>query len=38
MTPREMAQAIPPAYTEHIGHYLLTAVENRDRTGEPLRW
>jgi DNA (cytosine-5)-methyltransferase 1 len=26
MTWRELAQAIPPAYTEHIGHYLLAAV------------
>jgi DNA (cytosine-5)-methyltransferase 1 len=29
MDKRELAQAIPPAYTEHIGHYLLAAVRAR---------
>ena len=26
----EVAQAIPPAYTEHIGHYLMSAVRMRE--------
>lgn len=26
MTPYELTQAIPPAYTEHIGHYLMAAL------------
>lgn len=34
MTPLEMAQAIPPAYTEHIGTYLMSAVKH----GNPVRW
>jgi DNA (cytosine-5)-methyltransferase 1 len=29
MSRRELANAIPPAYTEHIGHYLLNAVNAR---------
>ncbi len=29
MTNREARQAIPPAYTEHIGHYLMLEVEAR---------
>jgi DNA (cytosine-5)-methyltransferase 1 len=31
MTSDEMAEAVPPAYTEHIGHYLLAAVESTRR-------
>lgn len=27
MTREDLAQAIPPAYTEHIGHYLMAAVQ-----------
>jgi len=27
MTRRELTQAIPPAYTEHIGHYLMAALQ-----------
>jgi hypothetical protein len=27
----ELAQAIPPAYCEHIGHYLLAAIESTRR-------
>ena len=27
MTWRELTQAIPPAYTEHIGHYLLAELK-----------
>jgi DNA (cytosine-5)-methyltransferase 1 len=30
MTAREISQAIPPAYTEHIGEYLLQAVETHE--------
>ena len=37
MSPYELTQAIPPAYTEHIGSYLLAHI-NRDRTGEALPW
>lgn len=29
MDKRELTQAIPPAYTEHIGGYLLAEIENR---------
>jgi len=29
MTPDELAEAIPPAYTEHIGHYLLAEIKAR---------
>jgi DNA (cytosine-5)-methyltransferase 1 len=29
MTRDELAQAIPPAYTEHIGHYLMATVRER---------
>jgi DNA (cytosine-5)-methyltransferase 1 len=29
MTPEELTQAIPPAYTEHIGHQLMTHVTAR---------
>lgn len=32
-TRAEIAQAIPPAYTEHIGHYLLAEVRRREREG-----
>ena len=28
MTPREMCEAIPPAYTEHIGTQLLAHIES----------
>ena len=28
MTPYELTQAIPPVYTEHIGHYLMTGLRN----------
>jgi DNA (cytosine-5)-methyltransferase 1 len=28
---RELANAIPPAYTEHIGHYLMAEVNQRSR-------
>lgn len=31
MTAAELAQAIPPAYTEHIGGYLMAEVESRAR-------
>jgi hypothetical protein len=31
MTVDELSQAIPPAYTEHIGGYLLTAVNGDAR-------
>jgi DNA (cytosine-5)-methyltransferase 1 len=31
LTRREIAQAIPPAYTEHIGHYLMRAVADGDQ-------
>ena len=27
---RELTQAIPPAYTEHIGEYLMTAIGLRN--------
>jgi DNA (cytosine-5)-methyltransferase 1 len=27
MTRPELAEAIPPAYTEHIGHYLLAHIQ-----------
>ena len=30
MSRKELAQAIPPAYTEHIGGYLMTAVQQPD--------
>ena len=30
MTREELSQAIPPAYTEHIGHYLMSAVRQRE--------
>lgn len=30
MKHEDLAQAIPPAFTEHIGHYLLRALEVRD--------
>ncbi len=29
MTTAEISQAIPPAYTEHIGGYLLAEVKRR---------
>jgi DNA (cytosine-5)-methyltransferase 1 len=29
MTNAELSQAIPPAYTEHIGHYLLAELTAR---------
>jgi hypothetical protein len=29
MTPEELAQAIPPAMTEHIGSFLLAEVRRR---------
>lgn len=32
-TRAEIAQAIPPAYTEHIGGYLLAEVRRREREG-----
>lgn len=32
MTAREAREAIPPAYTEHIGHYLMLEVEARRGT------
>ena len=43
MTRAELAQAIPPAYTEFIGQQLMAHIlagkdPNRDRTGEPLPW
>lgn len=28
MTTAELSQAIPPAYTQHVGHYLMAACEN----------
>jgi hypothetical protein len=31
MTLAECAQAIPPAYTEHVGGYLMAAVRGQDR-------
>ena len=34
MDRKELAQAIPPAYTEHIGGYLMTAVQQKN----PVRW
>jgi DNA (cytosine-5)-methyltransferase 1 len=34
MSPYELTQAIPPAYTEHIGGYLMAAVQQRN----PVRW
>lgn len=30
MTLEELSEAIPPAYTEHIGGYLMAAVGVRD--------
>lgn len=39
MSDPELAQAIPPAYTEFIGKQLLIACDlPRDKTGEPLPW
>lgn len=32
MTGAELSQAIPPAYTEHIGGYLMAALTNHERT------
>jgi site-specific DNA-cytosine methylase len=29
MTHEDLAQAIPPAYTEHVGHYLMAEVQRR---------
>jgi hypothetical protein len=29
MARRELANAIPPAYTEHIGHYLMAEIKAR---------
>lgn len=34
MSRDEMAQAIPPAFTEHVGTYLMAAVQQRN----PVRW
>lgn len=34
MTNAELSQAIPPAYTEHIGHQIMATVEARRQTGE----
>jgi DNA (cytosine-5)-methyltransferase 1 len=34
MTQAELAQAIPPAYTEHIGHYLKLEIEARTQPQE----
>jgi DNA (cytosine-5)-methyltransferase 1 len=33
MTRDELSEAIPPAYTEHIGHYLMLEVNERRRDG-----
>lgn len=42
MTLEELSEAIAPAYTEHIGRYLMAEIqaraENRDRAGEALPW
>ena len=37
MNYREMAQAIPPAYTEHIGKFLMNEVQNAQRSVPQLR-
>lgn len=33
MTRDELSEAIPPVYTEHIGHYLMREIEGRESNG-----